>query len=156
VDDEHGTPLDVGRKQRTVSTPLRRAVYARDRGCTFPGCERRRYLDAHHLRHWAEGGETRLDNLALLCTHHHRLLHEGGFRVARDADGRLHFERADGRAIPRFGYRVEDFTDDGVDDDGGPSREGFCTERVQNPPAEVREPAAIYRLRAAASGERFA
>ena len=82
VEDERGTPLDVGRKQRTVSTPLKRALYSRDRGCSFPGCERKRYLDAHHLKHWAEGGDTSLENLTLLCTHHHRCLHEGGFRIA--------------------------------------------------------------------------
>jgi hypothetical protein len=130
LDGEDGTPLDVGRKQRTVSTPVRRALHARDRGCTFPGCHRKHYLDAHHLEHWASGGETVPDNLTLLCTYHHRLLHEGGFRVEREADGTLTFTRADGRVIPRFGYRVEDFTDDYGDDaldDAGanPSREGF-------------------------------
>jgi len=59
-----------------------------------------------------EGGETSLDNLSLLCTYHHRALHEGGFSVEREADGTLHFERADGRTIPRGGYRLNDFTDD--------------------------------------------
>ena len=112
LEDERGTPLDVGRKHRTVSTPLKRALYARDRGCSFPGCERKRYLDAHHLTHWAQGGDTSLDNLTLLCTHHHRSLHEGGFRIHREVGGELQFQRADGRTIPRFGYRVEDFTDD--------------------------------------------
>jgi len=68
VEDENGNPLDVGRKQRTVSTPLRRALYARDRGCTFPGCHRKRYLDGHHLKHWINGGETNPDNMTLLCT----------------------------------------------------------------------------------------
>src|SRR5216110_458928 len=61
VEDEQGSPLDVGRKQRTVSTALRRALYARDRGCSFPGCHRQRYLDAHHLHHWADGGDTSLE-----------------------------------------------------------------------------------------------
>jgi hypothetical protein len=121
VDDEHGNPLDVGRKHRTVSTALKRALHARDRGCTFPGCQRKRYLDAHHLRHWAHGGETRVDNLTLLCTHHHRLLHEGGFRLERGTDGALRFARADGRTIPRFGYRVDDFMDEADED---PSAEG--------------------------------
>ncbi len=134
LEDDHGRPLDVGRKQRTVPTPLKRALYSRDRGCTFPGCERKRYLDAHHLKHWAEGGDTSLENLTLLCTHHHRCLHEGGFHIAREADGELRFQRADGRTIPRFGYRVEDFTDDDV------------RTFDENPSAEVREPAAIYRL----------
>jgi Domain of unknown function (DUF222)/HNH endonuclease len=71
VEDDRGTPLDVGRKQRTVSTPLKRALWSRDRHCSFPGCHNRRYVDAHHIRHWASGGETSLDNLTLLCSHHH-------------------------------------------------------------------------------------
>ena len=137
LEDDHGRPLDVGRKQRTVPTPLKRALYSRDRGCTFPGCERKRYLDAHHLKHWAEGGDTSLENLTLLCTHHHRCLHEGGFRIAREADGELRFQRADGRTIPRFGYRVEDFTDDDV------------RTFDENPSAEVREPAAVYTIQRA-------
>ena len=80
VEDERGTPLDVGRKQRTVSTPLKRALWSRDRGCSFPGCHNTRYVDAHHIHHWADGGDTSLENLTLLCTHHHTLLHEGGSR----------------------------------------------------------------------------
>jgi hypothetical protein len=76
VEDDHGTPLSVGRKQRTVSTALKRALWSRDRGCSFPGCHRSHYVDAHHIRHWAEGGETSLENLTLLCSYHHRLLHE--------------------------------------------------------------------------------
>ena len=148
VEDERGDPLDVGRKQRTVSTPLKRALYARDRGCTFPGCERRRYLDAHHLQHWAEGGETSADNLTLLCTYHHRLLHEGGFTIEREGEEALRFLRADGRAIPRGGYRLEDFVDDGeLADDAESLHEGFCTSAVQRPANEVRETAALYRAR---------
>ena len=108
TEDYDGNPLDVGRKQRTVSTPLRRALYARDRGCTFPGCHRTRYLDGHHLRHWIDGGETSADNMTLLCTHHHRLLHEGGFRIVREEGRRLRFLTADGQFIPRRGYRLED------------------------------------------------
>lgn len=146
VDAADGTPLDVGRKQRTVSTPLKRALYARDRGCTFPGCERRHYLDAHHLEHWARGGATSLENLTLLCTHHHRLLHEGGFSVERADDGTLTFTRADGRVIPRGGYRVEDLHDDGAN----PSAEGFVAARrdahAGTTRGEVRESAAVYRL----------
>jgi hypothetical protein len=132
VEDDRGTPLDVGRKQRTVSTPLKRALWSRDRGCSFPGCNNTRYVDAHHIRHWANGGDTSLDNLTLLCSQHHRLLHEGGFKIRRDHDGAIYFQRADGRAIPRFGYRLDDMRDD------------FVT--AENPSAEVRESAAIYSL----------
>jgi Domain of unknown function (DUF222)/HNH endonuclease len=93
--------LDVGRKTRAIPPTLHRALQARDEGCCqFPGCENRRWVDAHHIRHWARGGETKLDNLVLLCTHHHRLLHEGGFTVSRQGDGRLVFRRPDGRVIP--------------------------------------------------------
>jgi hypothetical protein len=131
AEDVDGSPLDVGRKQRTVSTPLKRALYARDRGCTFPGCQRKRYLDGHHLKHWINGGETSAANMTLLCTHHHRLHHEGGFSIVREADGTLRFVTADGRSIPRSGYRLEDFVDDdiGVDDDA--PRGGFCTAVMQ-------------------------
>ena len=115
TESESGAPLDVGRKQRTVSTALKRALWARDRGCTFPGCGNRRYIDAHHVRHWADGGDTTADNLTLLCSYHHRLLHEGGFRIATDPDGGRYFQRPDGRAIPRCGYRLDDVLDDGVD-----------------------------------------
>ena len=78
VEIGHGTDgsvLDVGRKTRTIPPSLRRALEARDRGCRFPGCGLR-FTDAHHLKHWADGGETSLENLLLLCSHHHRLLHE--------------------------------------------------------------------------------
>ena len=93
--------LDVGRKTRAIPPSLRRALQARDEGhCRFPGCENRRWVDAHHIQHWARGGETKLDNLVLLCTHHHRLLHEGGFGVCRQGDGRLVFRRPDGRVVP--------------------------------------------------------
>jgi hypothetical protein len=144
VEDDDGAPLDVGRKRRTVSMPLKRALWARDRGCSFPGCHNTRYVDAHHLRHWADGGETKLDNLALLCSHHHRLLHEGGFTARRDAHGELSFRRRDGRVIPRFGYRLDDMRDD----DREPSAEGFDAARERNPSAQVREVAAEYGVRA--------
>jgi hypothetical protein len=165
TEDANGSPLDVGRKQRTVSTQLRRALYARDRGCTFPGCHRKRYLDGHHLKHWINGGETNPDNMTLLCTHHHRSLHEGAFSIVREADDTLRFLTADGRTIPRNGYRLEDFVDDHVgldvdDESRSPSREGSCTTPVQLPsaeenvgeglrqtPMEVREAVAVYGVR---------
>jgi Domain of unknown function (DUF222)/HNH endonuclease len=78
-----------GRKSRTIPSALRRALRTRDRGCRFPGCENHRFVDAHHVHHWARGGETKLSNLVLLCRHHHRAVHEGGFRV--DADGRFFY-----------------------------------------------------------------
>ncbi len=77
---QDGSVLGVGRKTRTIPPSLRRALEARDRGCRFPGCGLR-FTDAHHVRHWADGGETSLDNLLLLCSHHHRLVHEQGWKL---------------------------------------------------------------------------
>jgi HNH endonuclease len=95
----NGPVLDVGRRTRTIPPALRRALHARDRGCRFPGCGVR-HAQGHHLHHWANGGPTRLDNLALLCRRHHRAVHEDGYRVERDADGTLHFSTPTGRPIP--------------------------------------------------------
>jgi hypothetical protein len=148
-EDENGNPLDVGRKQRTVSTSLRRALHARDRGCTFPGCPRKRYLEGHHLEHWIDGGETTPENVWLLCTYHHGLLHRGGFSIVKEADETLRFVTADGRTIPPHGYRRADFVDDGAGRaDEHPSAEGFCASAVPDEVErmEVREPAAVYRL----------
>ncbi|HVS25407.1 MAG TPA: DUF222 domain-containing protein, partial [Gammaproteobacteria bacterium] len=148
VEDEHSTPLAVGRKQRVLSTPLRRALWARDRGCTFPGCRNRRFVDGHHIHHWVNGGETSPDNVTLLCTYHHRLLHEGAFSIDRDRDGAIYFRRADGRVIPRGGYRPEDMIDDmpGVSLAAkNPSAEGFRTAMGQNPSAEGLMAAIVQR-----------
>ena len=93
-----GGGLDLGRRTRTVPPAVRRALEARDRGCRFPGC-RLRFTDAHHLVHWADGGETGLHNLILLCARHHRAVHEGGFRVCTDKEAVAVFFGPNGRAI---------------------------------------------------------
>ena len=93
-----GETLDVGRRIRTISPALRRALASRDGQCRFPGCKNRR-CDAHHVRHWADGGATALDNLVLLCRHH-RTVHEEGFSVRVDATGEVRFVRPDGRVLP--------------------------------------------------------
>ena len=90
--------LNVGRKQRTVPLALKRALAARDRTCRFPGCHHRHYLHAHHIQHWSDGGETALHNLILLCSHHHKLVHEGGFQLTASGD-QFYFARPDGRPI---------------------------------------------------------
>jgi hypothetical protein len=115
VEDKDGEPLSVGRKSRTVPAAIQRALWARDKGCRFPGCGRTHFVDAHHIEHWATGGETSLANLMLLCTAHHRLVHEGGFRIEKDYRNRWFFKRPDGRAVPACGYRPEDMRDDEVD-----------------------------------------
>jgi Domain of unknown function (DUF222)/HNH endonuclease len=101
--ERNGRPLSVGRKTRSVPPALRRALASRDRGCRFPGCANRCSVDAHHIRHWADGGPTSIDNLVQLCRHHHGLLHEGGYTVER-IGSRFVFRRPDGReirAVPR-------------------------------------------------------
>ena len=100
IRERDGEPLSVGRKRRTIPPAMRRALLARDRGCRFPGCENRRFLDAHHVRHWARGGETKIGNLVLLCGRHHRLLHEGGYALEHQADGRLSFHDPWGGPLP--------------------------------------------------------
>jgi hypothetical protein len=90
--DPAGTTLDVGRRTRAIPPALRRALWVRDRGCRFPGCTHTRFLHGHHIQHWLHGGRTALDNLVLLCSRHHGLVHEGGFRIRVAEDGALSFE----------------------------------------------------------------
>ena len=99
VEDESGTPLDVGRKTRSIPPSIRRALHARDRGCRFPGCTHKRYVDGHHIHHWAQGGETRLSNLLTLCRFHHRQVHEGRVSVQVLDDGAVRFLKPDGEAF---------------------------------------------------------
>ena len=95
-----GETLDVGRKTRSIPPAIRRALQRRDGGCRFPGCTAQRFTDAHHVEHWADGGETRLDNLVTLCRHHHRAVHEGGFGVQMSTEGQPVFLDRHGRRIP--------------------------------------------------------
>ena len=74
--------VGIGRRGRTVPGELARLLRYRDGGCRFPGCERRQWVQAHHIVHWGDGGGTDLDNLVLLCSAHHRLIHEGGWRIS--------------------------------------------------------------------------
>jgi hypothetical protein len=97
LENEHGEPLDVGRKTRSIPPAIRRALRTRDAGCRFPGCTHQRYLDAHHIEHWADGGETKLSNLVTLCRLHHRLVHEGQIRIEIPSEGGWRFVRPDGR-----------------------------------------------------------
>jgi hypothetical protein len=76
--DRSGSKLDVGRRTRSIPPAIRRALWVRDRGCRWPGCTNTRFLHGHHIQHWLHGGPTNLENLVLLCTRHHGLVHEGG------------------------------------------------------------------------------
>jgi hypothetical protein len=101
VGEQDGVVLDLGRRRRTTPPSLRRALQLRDRGCRYPGCTNRLFTDAHHVQHWTNGGETKLDNLLLLCRRHHRLVHdEGGHSVEPLADGSFRFRDQWGNAIP--------------------------------------------------------
>ena len=100
-DSAEGEPLSVGRKTRTIPPAIRRALKRRDGGCRFPGCCATQFVDAHHIHHWADGGETKMSNLLLLCRRHHRLLHEGGYGIVMGADRVLRFNLPNGQAIPQ-------------------------------------------------------
>jgi len=96
--------LDVGRRRRTVPPALRRALEVRDRGCRFPGCGLR-FTDAHHIEHWADGGETSLENCVLLCRRHHRFVHEENWTVEWWGENRLVFRD------PKGGVHLEERPD---------------------------------------------
>jgi hypothetical protein len=97
--DSDGQPMDVGRTARVVPPHLRKAVEHRDRHCVFAGCGApTQYCDVHHLLEWINGGETSLENSALLCERHHTKVHHG-FRVERQPDGRWRTYRPDGTEI---------------------------------------------------------
>ncbi len=98
LENERSEVLDVGRKTRAIPPSLRRALDHRDRGCRFPGCLCTRFVDAHHIEHWADGGATRIDNLVLLCRNHHRLVHEGGFSLSME-HGVVTVRGPDGRVL---------------------------------------------------------
>ena len=105
MEGEDGEPLDIGRKTRSIPAAISRALKARDGGCRFPGCDRTRFCDGHHIKHWANGGETKLDNLITLCGFHHRLVHEGGYGLRRTDDGLFIFTRPDGRRVEENGAK---------------------------------------------------
>jgi Domain of unknown function (DUF222)/HNH endonuclease len=96
--DKHGALLSVGRKRRTISGSMKRALLQRDRTCRFPGCGNRLYLEAHHIVHWADGGDTSLQNMVACCSFHHRFVHEYGCSIELHADG-PHFLDRRGRRI---------------------------------------------------------
>jgi hypothetical protein len=99
VEDEYGVPLSVGRKRRTIAGALKRALHKRDTACTFPGCTNRLFLEGHHIRHWADGGETSLMNTSLLCSSHHRYVHEYRHTIELGPDQRPRFRDPHGRLV---------------------------------------------------------
>jgi hypothetical protein len=105
--EDQGHPVGTGRQGRAVPGRVLRVLRHRDGGCRFPGCERISWVQAHHVVHWADGGPTILENLVLLCTAHHRLIHEGGWRTTGRPGKDLLFRDPTGRALrirpPRMG-----------------------------------------------------
>lgn len=102
-------PLDVGRSRRTAPPHLRAALLARDGTCAFPSCDHPPGTsEAHHLRHWADGGATALDNLVMLCSHHHAVAHAHGWKIELDAGRPMFTPPAwiDADRTPRPGNRA--------------------------------------------------
>jgi len=100
LDKHDGQPLSTGRKSRAIAPSIRRALQRRDGGCRFPGCTASHFVDAHHIHHWVDGGETCMENLILLCSRHHHLVHEGGFGLLKLASGEVQFSNQNGNLIP--------------------------------------------------------
>jgi len=143
LENADGEPLSVGRKTRIVPAAIKRALWSRDKGCRFPGCTNKRFVDAHHIKHWSAGGETGLANLMLLCGRHHRLVHEGGYRIEKDYLDRWTFRRPDGIAVPTCGYRTED----SIDDDVEFANETTCVNDSAESYLSDREKAAVLQFR---------
>jgi hypothetical protein len=106
-----GEVLDVGRDGLRglgrLTRRLESALLVRDRCCRFPGCTRVAMLDAHHIKPWREGGETKLSNLVRLCRTHHRLVHEGEWTVRRGSEGDIEFLDPRGKSVDRSGRLPE-------------------------------------------------
>ena len=94
-----GQVLGVGRVLRTAPPWIRRALDKRDGGCRFPGCGNTRFVDAHHIKSWTDGGSTDLENLISLCRAHHRLVHRKGLMLRGDPNGEIGFVDSKGAAV---------------------------------------------------------
>lgn len=104
VEHSDGSIAALGRTSREPSAWMMRQLRHRDDTCRFPGCDSRRFAQAHHIEWWSRGGRTDLDNLLLVCTFHHKLVHEHGWSIRRADDGDIIWQRPGGvryRAGPR-------------------------------------------------------
>ena len=155
VHAKDGSMLNVGRRTRTIPPHIRRALEERDRGCRFPGCGCR-FTEAHHVEHWADGGETSLGNTLLLCRRHHRAVHEGRVKVSVNSDGTVLFFTPKGRMLvdaPKPPLRVGTRADSGLPPipsvhPGGPAK-GKGT-ILSNGAALYRDSAIPWEIEAAA------
>ncbi len=110
LEDGGRNAIAAGRASRDPSTFMMRQLRYRDAECRFPGCGSRRFTQAHHITWWSQGGRTDLDNLVLVCSFHHKLVHEYGWSLARDPDDTVRWYRPDGtrhRAGPAPPIRTE-------------------------------------------------
>ncbi len=131
--DAKGNLLNLGRKHRVVSPQLKRALLARDKCCTYPSCSHEQFLEAHHVMHWADGGETSLDNTRLICNRHHRLLHEGGFTIHKNFAGEWYFRTAEGKVLPEAPvYKPVEYDS--------------TRDEILEDPNKVKEPWALYAV----------
>jgi hypothetical protein len=101
IEDEHGQPLALGRISREPSAAMLRQLRYRDTECRFPGCGARQFTQAHHIVWWERGGTTDLANLVLICTFHHKLVHEHGWGLRREPSGEVRWFRPGGVPLPR-------------------------------------------------------
>jgi hypothetical protein len=100
LDDDVGHTMYEGRARRDPTPTQRRELWRRDRHCRFPGCRNATFVNPHHLRWWKrDNGKTDLDNLALLCEHHHGLVHSKAWKLEGDANGELRFVGPSGRVM---------------------------------------------------------
>jgi len=97
AEDGHGIPLGIGRARRTIPTWMMRLLRRRDQGCRFPGCHHQRWINAHHIRFWFDGGPNDLDNLILICPYHHRMLHEQRWKIEGNLNGPVTWIKPDGQ-----------------------------------------------------------
>lgn len=112
IEDAKGNCVSVGRKTRSIPPSMKRALLRRDKMCRFPGCRNHLFVDGHHVEHWANGGETRLSNLVLLCSAHHRYVHEYGYSIVLDVQQQPHFFDPRGTPVPELPPRPR-MVDDG-------------------------------------------
>jgi len=104
LEDDQGIVLNIGRRSRIVPRAMSHALRIRDGGCVYPSCCQKHYTDTHHIKHWAEGGETSMANLATLCRYHHGLLHKREYHLHRDESGDLVFTNNRNEVITRSFY----------------------------------------------------
>ena len=102
ITDPTGAILELGRTARTATPDMWRLLRLRDKGCTWPGCDRPpNWCQAHHIVFWGNGGLTDADQMTLLCNHHHHRIHDGGWKLKRLGNGGLEFTGPDGRILHR-------------------------------------------------------